>query len=64
MLLIQVVIVMFAVMVGIFHKNMDNDKAQEYISDALNDCGCYEVGDFCYDREGNPTHPSGEKCNQ
>ena len=39
------------------------DKQMEYVADCGAECGCYELGDFCYDREGNPTHETGGECN-
>ena len=26
------------------------------------ECGCYEVGDCCYDRDGDLTHMANEEC--
>jgi hypothetical protein len=34
------------------------------LQDLKEECGCYELGDFCYDRQGNPTHARGEECNE
>ena len=40
------------------------EKEIELLQDLENKCGCYELGDYCYDREGNPTHSNLEECNQ
>lgn len=40
------------------------DKEQELLDDVTAGCGCYRLGDVCYDREGNPTHEANEECNQ
>lgn len=42
---------------------MEQDKQQELLNDMKGECGCYQLGDLCYDREGNPTHEVGEECN-
>jgi len=39
-------------------------KDETKLIDIKNECGCYELGEWCYDREGNPTHLSEEECNQ
>jgi hypothetical protein len=36
----------------------------EKLLDVKNNCGCYELGDTCYDKEGNPTHGTNEECNE
>jgi hypothetical protein len=36
----------------------------EYLLDLKAPCGCYEMGDWCYDKDGNPTHLADEECNQ
>ena len=41
---------------------MEND-IYEKLYDVTADCGCYELGDVCYDRVGDPTHASSEECN-
>ena len=43
---------------------MENDKIQELLNDAKGACGCYEQGDYCYNRQGNPTHSIKEECNE
>ena len=43
--------------------DFDADKAQEILADFGAECGCYEVGSWCYDREGEPTHLANEECN-
>lgn len=43
---------------------MDSEKAREYQLDVTAACGCYELGDYCYDRKGNPTHASNEECTE
>ena len=35
---------------------------EEYLMDVTKDCGCYELGDMCYDGDGNFTHNSDEEC--
>jgi len=42
---------------------MDADKVDEMRHDLTISCGCIELGDYCYDRLGNPTHASNEECN-
>lgn len=37
---------------------------QEYLNDIKNNCGCYQLGDECYDREGDFTHSSNEECTE
>lgn len=39
-------------------------KAEELLSDLREPCGCYVLGDWCYDRDGNITHGVDEECNQ
>lgn len=36
---------------------------EEKLIDVTNECGCYELGDWCYDREGEVTHLPSEECN-
>ncbi len=43
---------------------MELEKQKELLNDVTGDCGCYELGDYCFDREGEPTHVSNEECNQ
>ena len=40
-----------------------NDKELELLNDVKEGCGCYFVGDWCYDREGNRTHHINQECN-
>lgn len=40
------------------------DELYEKLYDVTAECGCYEHEEYCYDREGNPTHPSDEECNE
>lgn len=40
-----------------------NDKERELLNDVSAGCGCYELGDACYDRDGDFTHDSDEECN-
>lgn len=42
---------------------MDKEKQREYLQDITGDCGCYVMGDWCYDKNGVPTHASDEECN-
>lgn len=39
------------------------EKAQELLNDVTADCECYQQGDCCFDRYGNPTHAINEECN-
>lgn len=41
-----------------------NDKEQELLLDNKDGCGCYIVGDWCYDKEGNTTHSANEECHE
>lgn len=41
----------------------DYDKAYEAMSDHRVECGCYEMGDMCYDGQGEFTHATSEECN-
>lgn len=34
------------------------------LQDLKNTCGCYELGSFCYDKTGEPTHAVGEQCEE
>ncbi len=40
-----------------------NDKDIELLNDQKAECGCYEVGEQCYDKQGEPTHLTSEDCN-
>ena len=42
---------------------MEQDKQHELLQDAKVECGCYEVGDGCFDTFGNFTHLASEECN-
>lgn len=35
-----------------------------HLQDITNECGCYELGEMCYDKQGNPTHLTNEECDE
>ena len=35
---------------------------EEKLLDAKSECGCYGLGECCYDRFGSVTHIVGEEC--
>ena len=39
------------------------NKEIELINDMKAECGCYEFGESCFDRDGNYTHQVKEECN-
>lgn len=41
---------------------MLEDNAMDKVYDYLAECGCYELGDMLYDREGDFTHMLNEEC--
>ena len=43
---------------------MEQDKQREFLQDVTGECGCYELGDVCYDRQGEYTHEANEECTQ
>jgi len=45
-------------------QEITNDKNYEYLIDASSECGCIERGDWCFDKDGDPTHASDEDCNE
>lgn len=44
------------------YRGMEREKQEELLNDVKGECGCYVLGDYCYDKEGNPTHAVGEEC--
>ena len=42
---------------------MDYENIAEKLNDVSAGCGCYELGDWCYDHDGEPTHEAGQECN-
>ena len=40
------------------------DKQIELLNDLKASCGCYELGDACFDRTGEYTHELSEECYQ
>ena len=43
---------------------MNKDKQEELFNDAKAECGCYKIGDWCYDKWGDTTHSAKEECNE
>ena len=35
----------------------------ELLNDAKTDCGCYKIGNWCYDKMGDKMHLVNEECN-
>lgn len=43
---------------------MEQDKQQELLNDLKSgQCSCYELGNACYDKQGDYTHEASEECN-
>ena len=40
------------------------DKDWELINDLKEICGCYALGESCYDKVGDFTHTKGEECTE
>lgn len=43
-------------------KDIKQNKNIELLQDAKGNCGCYELGNYYYDNDGDPTHAINEKC--